>query len=245
MHKIKFLSEVYDKNGNLENLEKTISFQKMTNQGALLGSLHSSFQLRGFFDSADLGSPIKNSQPFPLLTYPFIDFIESHDVSNFNLIEFGSGNSTLYFENVFKKVISFETNSEWYDKVKIKVKNTEYHLTDPVDLEEGNYEINLENEIFFVLVDAACNRYKITKNLFKKIKPNYIILDNAEWYRNTAKLIVSNGYFEVPFWGYKNTEHWESCTSLFIRLKDITLLKNNDLLPPPLARRILSSWDQP
>ena len=245
MHKIKFLSEVYDKNGNLENLEKTISFQKMTNQGALLGSLHSSFQLRGFFESADLGSPVKDSQPFPLLTYPFMDFIESHDVSDFNLIEFGSGNSTLYFEKKFNKVISFETNNQWYDKIKKQLKNTEYNLIESENLEEGNYFIDINHNKNFALIDAACNRYKVTKNLLKKIKPNYIILDNSEWYRNTANLIVNEGYFEIPFWGYKNTEHWESCTSLLIRLNDITLLNKNNENPPPLSRRIISSWDQP
>lgn len=244
MTKIKFLSEVYDTTGNSENLENTISLQKMTNQGALLGSLHSSFQLRGFFDSADLGSPIKNSLPFPLLTYSFMDFIESHDVSDFTLIEFGSGNSTLYFENKFKNIISFETNKEWYEKIKSRLIKTEYHLVDPIDLQDGKFEININLRKTFALIDAACNRYKITANLLKKIKPNYIILDNSEWYRNTANLIIKSGYFEVPFWGYKNTEHWESCTSLFINLNDILLLENNNMLPPPLSRRIISSWDQ-
>jgi hypothetical protein len=244
MHKIKFLAEVYDKSGQTDTLEQNVSFKKMTDQGALLGSLLSSLQLRGFFDSANLGSPIKNSLPFPLLTYPFMDFFESHDISDFLLIEFGSGNSTLYFEKKFKKVISFETNTDWHQKIKLELKNTEYHLIEPLDLEEGNYEINLKNEKIFALIDAACNRYKITKNLLKKVKPNYIILDNAEWYRNTANLIVSEGYFEVPFWGYKNTEHWESCTTFFIRLKDIELLQNNNIMPPPLSRKFISTWDQ-
>jgi len=245
MRKIKFLSEVYDKSGNTENLERNISFQKMTNQGALLGSLHSSFQLRGFFDSADLGQPIKDSQPFPLLTYSFMDFIESHDTSDFSLIEFGSGNSTLYFEKKFKNLISFETNKEWYEKIKRQLIKTKYQLIESVDLEDGKFEININPEKTFVLIDAACNRYKITDCLLKKIKPNFIILDNSEWYRNTAKLIIKESYFEVPFWGYKNTEHWESCTSLFINLNNILLLDNNNILPPPLSRRIISSWDQP
>ena len=245
MQKIKFVSEVYDKNGDTENLERNISFQKMTNQGALLGSLHSSFQLRGFFDSADFGSPIKDALPFPLLTYSFMDYIESHDVSDFNLIEFGSGNSTLYFEKKFNKVFSFETNKVWFDKIKPQLKNTDYHFTGPAKLEEGDYKINFIEGNYFALIDAACNRYKITFSLLNKIKPHYIILDNSEWYPNTVKLIVDEDYLHMPFWGYKNTEHWESCTSLFIRLKDIKKLKNNNLMPPPLSRRLTSSWDQP
>lgn len=245
MKKIKFISEVYDKSGNTENLEKNISFQKMTNQGALLGSLHSSFQLRGFFDSADLGSPVKDSMPYPLLTYSFMDYIENHDVSNFNLIEFGSGNSTLYFEKKFKKLFSFETNEAWYKKINVQVKNTEYVLIETNALEKGDYNIKSPDENYFVLIDAACNRYKIALNLLTKLKPHYIILDNSEWYPNTVDLITKEGYLHTPFWGYKNTEHWESCTSLFTRLKDIRLLSNNNLMPPPLSRRLTSSWDEP
>jgi len=219
-------------------------FKKITSHGVFLGCLISSFELRGYFESIASGTVSRNNLPYPLLTHPFLDYIESHDVKEFNLIEFGSGNSTLFFEKIFNEIISFETNLEWFKKVQSKIKKTKYNFIENNDLESGKYVIDKKilNKSF-VLVDAACNRLNLVRNFISKYKPPFFILDNSEWYRNTSTLIVENGYFEVPFWGYKNSEHWESCTSLFININDVRILKRNSSSPPPLSRKMNNKWD--
>lgn len=243
-NKLHYYAEVHDSEGNDERLDSNVHFKKLTTKGVQLGCLLSSMELRGFFDSIDEKIPIKNNKAYPLLTYPFMDFIESHNLTKFNLIEFGSGNSTIYFELIFKNIISFENNFDWYENIKGKIKKTNYQYITSEEME--NFNIDISNEFIeksFVLIDAACNRLKIAKNLLIKYNPSFIILDNSEWYRNTSNYIMTNGYFEIPFWGYKNTEHWESCTSLFINLKNTQPLERNPSYPPPLARRMVNEWD--
>lgn len=242
---VDYVSEVTPNLGSEHKLDANINLKKMTKQGAILGSLLSSLELRGFFESIEAEATIRNGEPIPLLTYSFMDFLENYDFSDFHLIEFGSGNSTLYFEKKFKSVTSFETNSEWYKKIKNLITTTKYIHIKSKELENGDFSLDIDNENkSIVIIDAACNRYKITKQLLEKTKPAFIVLDSSEWYRNTSELILNHNYFEVPFWGYKNTEHWESCTSLFINMNDIKRLQKNNVTPP-LSRKMDNIWDKP
>jgi hypothetical protein len=153
----------------------------------------------------------------PLLSFPFIDWLESYDFSQYKIIEFGSGKSTHYFDTIFQKVVSFETDKEFYNNLKDELaENIEYNFIENKDLESGNYEIPIDEKTF-VLIDNGCNRYYTAKNLLSKNKPNIIILDNSEWYSNTCKVIIENGYSEIPFWGIRYEEFNDKCTSLFIK----------------------------
>lgn len=243
-NKTKYFAEVSEQGGTNANLENNLNFKKMTPSGATLGCLFSSLELRGYFESLQSGISQKDGLPYPLLTYPFLDFIENHDFSDYELIEFGSGQSTQFFENIFKVVKSYETDKQWFEFIRAKLKKTTYILIGAEQLENGNFEIDKINPSkTLVLVDAACNRYKLTLNILNKINPAFIVLDNSEWYQNTVELLNKNDYFEIPFWGIKNSEHWESCTSLFISLnKGNKLIKKQDRLPS-LSRKKMNTWD--
>lgn len=243
-----YTSKVYVEPGREGKTEGNLNLKKMTKQGDFLGSLFSSLELRGYFESIEADEPIRKGKPIPLLTYSFIDYLENHNFSDFHLIEFGSGNSTLYFEKMFKSVTSFETNVDWYKKIKKLIKTTTtYTHIETEKLENGDFSVSMDvSGENIAIIDAGCNRYKIAKHLLEKCKPAFIVLDNSEWYKNTSELISSFNYFEIPFWGYKNTEHWESCTSLFINMDDPKILRKNNLTPPPLARKMTNNmWDNP
>ena len=171
---------------------------------------------KGIFDS--LGSiPNKNGEAIPKLTLSSIDFLESYDFSQYSIIEFGSGQSTIYFSKNFLNVVSFENNKDFFDKLKNKLnKNVDYRFILSDDLLENNYKVNI-NDKTIVLVDCSENRNIVIHNIFKDNKPNIIILDNSEFYPNSCKYIVSNGYMEIPFWGLRPTEVYNTCTSVFIK----------------------------
>ena len=57
----------------------------------------------------------------PLLTKPFLDYLTKVKTNSKTLLEIGAGNSTVFFENIFRKVISLEDNQIWYLKVIIIV----------------------------------------------------------------------------------------------------------------------------
>jgi hypothetical protein len=177
---------------------------------------------KGIFDSID-SVPNKNGEAIPMLTISAIDFLESYDFSQHSLIEFGSGQSTIYFSKKFLNVVSFENNKDFFNKLKKKLKNNvTYNFISNSDLLKNNYKVNIDDKTI-VLVDCSANRNIVIHNIFKNNMPNILILDNSEFYPNSCKYIVSNGYMEIPFWGLRPTEVYNSCTSVFI--------KNNFVLP--------------
>ncbi len=120
----------------------------------------------------------------PQLTFDFIDWIEEQDVKEKTLIEFGSGNSTIYFSHKFKKVITYEDEPEWIDSVKSR--NLEN-----VDMKFLDYNFYKESpESFinadFILIDNNPrnnnSRLYVAQILMRKINyQNILILDNSNW----------------------------------------------------------------
>lgn len=97
----------------------------------------------------------------PWINNKAINFIENY-ISNKNndiiLLEFGSGNSTIYFEKICKKVYSIEHNIEWYDKIKNKLKKTNYlykkinYVSRP-RIDNKFYNVEKLNELFLDICD--------------------------------------------------------------------------------------------
>ena len=171
---------------------------------------------KGIFDSID-SFPNRDGEAIPMLTISAIDFLDSYDFSQHSIIEFGSGQSTIYFSNKFLNVVSFENNKDFFDELKNKLKNNvKYNFISDNDLLTNNYKINIDDKTIIV-VDCATNRNMVVHKILKNNMPNIIILDNSEFYPNSCRYIVSNGYMEIPFWGLRPTEVYNSCTSIFIK----------------------------
>ncbi len=69
----------------------------------------------GWFESFKSGEPVDaDLKPIPWFTYSAIDFLKERLNNKLNILEFGSGNSTLFFAERVKKVISFEHSKDWH-----------------------------------------------------------------------------------------------------------------------------------
>lgn len=159
----------------------------------------------------------------PILSIPFLDWLNSYNFNDFTMVEFGSGKSTIYFAERFKKVISFETDNFYYNVVKDQnLSNVEITLKTKDEIEAGNFELLVDNKTI-VFIDSDTNRFVTTKNILEKCSPNIIILDNAEWYPNTCKTLYRSNYLEIPFWGIRPDDSVEKSVSVFI--------KNSYMLP--------------
>jgi hypothetical protein len=154
----------------------------------------------------------------PLVSLPFLDFIKSYNFSDWNILEFGSGYSTYYFSKIFKKVTSIETDIDFYNSMinDFTDTNVDLYYVEIKDLEDGNYKVNIDNKTI-VFIDSGGNRLKTSKSLISKVKPNIIIVDNAEWFPNQCKFLYQSGYSEIPFWGIRFEENIDKSTSLFIK----------------------------
>ncbi|MGC1360796.1 MAG: hypothetical protein WA826_06450, partial [Silvibacterium sp.] len=60
----------------------------------------------------------KNGEPIPWYTYPIIDFLSDRDFKNKNILEFGGGQSTLWWAKRARRVVTFEGKREWHDRIR-------------------------------------------------------------------------------------------------------------------------------
>jgi hypothetical protein len=177
------------------------------------------------------------------LTYPFISWIDSYDFSSWNLIEFGSGDSTIHFSNKFKTVYSYETNKQYADYISsLNLPNVNISVLSKSNLEQLSFALSV-NDNTLIIVDSACNRLKVVKNLTTKFNPNIIVLDNSDNYPNTSNMLSQIGYTEIPFWGLRAKEQFESCTSVFV--KDVKLFPRRKWFKTSDHRTITNNlWDK-
>lgn len=120
---------------------------------------------------------------YPWLSFGAIIALESLVNKDLEVLEFGSGGSTLFWAKTCKSVKSFETNKEWYEMVKQKTKS----FTN-VDLNLANEAETLaylakENKTYdIILVDSYpkdIQRIKLAYAAVLKVKKGgWLILDN-------------------------------------------------------------------
>ncbi len=175
----------------------------------------------GFKKSCDLEMPVdKNGNPIPLYTYPAIEYLNNFNFENKKIFEFGSGNSSLFWLTKNADVTSVENNQEWVDKLENKLRNySNHHYIISKNKEDYiNSILNFDDQYFdIIIIDGGENRYLCAENSIKKIKSNgLIILDNSDWYPNTAAFLKEKlNFIQIDFYGFRPSKHNTSVTSIF------------------------------
>ena len=151
---------------------------------------------------------------------------------NTKVLEFGSGYSTIFFQNLTDNLISIEHNKDWYDKILPLINNkTKYILKDinyksepRVDnrfyncdtLEELVGE-SIEDEYFDIILIDGINRVNCAFGSHKKLKRGGIlILDDSNRIKNPASdgsydpiLDITKGWIYVKNnSNSRNTDYW-------------------------------------
>ncbi|MBM3524634.1 MAG: hypothetical protein FJX57_16940, partial [Alphaproteobacteria bacterium] len=83
-----------------------------------LACLLTAIEAQGFFASATQGVAVRDGEPWPLLTCPFLDWLACFDWSVRTLVEFGAGRSTSWFTARFARVVSLETDARWFEALR-------------------------------------------------------------------------------------------------------------------------------
>jgi len=218
---------------------------KLNDFGAQLGFGVSVLRQREFFQGEAGEGPPTPEAAQPLLTWPFLDFIEHLDLQGQSLIELGAGFSTIWFSKRFGKIRSFETNPEWHAAVARNVaSNVELSLVPLAQLENAELEYRGES---WLVVDFAGKRTAFLNQFLSRVsapsRPSAIVLDNADWYRRGAQLLKEHGYLELPFYGFKSGQAWISCTSLFIEPTLFAPVQRQPFYQPAFSREMQNSWD--
>lgn len=217
---------------------------KLNDFGVQLGFATSVLRQRQFFQG-ESGLPPTPEAAQPLLTWPFLDFMDHLDLRADSLLELGAGYSTLWFGKRFAKVRSFESDANWHAAIAKHVpSHVELSLVPLAALERAELEYRGET---WLLVDFAGKRTAFLHAFLSRVPPNdgpaAIVLDNADWYRRAAALLRDRGYVEFPFYGFKSGQPWVSCTSVFVAPARFAPKQKLPFFAPDFSRQIENSWD--
>ncbi len=180
---------------------------------------------KSWINSARNGFTVdENNLPIPWYAFEAIEFLKNNLNKNHIIFEFGCGASTLFFVSKAKKVVSLESNRQWFEIVTSRLKisgdflleknyfsnaNCEIFLMeDALDRDEyqhfaQNYSQKNNIKFDFLIVDSL-KRYECAKNSFEAIKSDgYLILDDSERpnYRKIFDFLQQNNFSFEDFIG--------------------------------------------
>ena len=114
----------------------------------------------------------------PEAIYELIKLIQSY----YDVLEFGCGGSTLFFARRCKSVMSFETSSDWYEKVKAQLSNKQIKNVNLQLIKTEKECIDSVKDMRFDIILVDCvgiSRVVLIKAVAPLIRPGgIIIIDN-------------------------------------------------------------------
>lgn len=161
----------------------------------------------------------KYGNPLPWYTYPAIEYLQQYDFSACHIFEFGSGNSSKFWSSRACAVTSVEFDPQWYRHGIQELSSNQQIL---LDTDKNDYvkAIHKGDINYDVIVIDGKYRYNCAVEAIKKIKTGgVIILDNSDWFPNTAQLLRDNELTQVDFIGAGPINSYTWCTSVFFKEK--------------------------
>ena len=153
-------------------------------------------------------------RPIPWYTFPAIAWLDELDFSDAEVFEYGSGHSTLWWQERARGVTSVEHDPDWYAEVDQRVGASTVLLleTDPdryvAAAEDGSYDV--------VVIDGV-HRPGCAEVAASVLRPGgLLILDNAERYPQLSQRLRTLGLIEIDFTGFSPVNYYISTTSVFL-----------------------------
>lgn len=164
----------------------------------------------------------RDGEPIPWYTYPAIDFLSQRDFNGKHVLEFGGGQSTLFWARRAASVLTIEENEGWFRELRSKVErsaNVAVHHV-PVDVTTRSIAQILAIlqaqpiRKFDVIVVDGHLRPELTAAAFDYLAPRgCIILDNAEGY-GFYDVTKSRACRRVDFFGFSPGVARQHCTAV-------------------------------
>lgn len=196
----------------------------------------------GFFRSSVACKAVDAAgRPLPWFNYAAIFFLQQLDLTQDDVLEFGGGQSTLWWSDNARSVFTVENNREWFGYLEREVQRPNVTLNLEEDLAE-HARLPLGREFSLVLIDGG-NRAWCAETALKVVGgvDPMVILDNSEgsWAPDGKSypildMFETAGWNRIDFAGYAPGTFRPTCTSFFFR-PDTARLRG--LRPPPRLPR--------
>lgn len=186
--------------------------------GKALNILRTLFVRRALWQSIRTGVPVDGQgQPVPWITFPALDYLSQLDFSQANVLEYGGGQSSLWWAARAKSVTSVEGRAEWAERIREKapanlrvigaVEGTDYVET---PLREGR--------MFQVIVVDGFMRPECARAALPFLaEGGLLVLDNADWYGPLCGWLRDQGMMQIDFHGFGPVNDYTWCTTVFMR----------------------------
>ncbi len=163
----------------------------------------------------------KAGAAIPWCTYPFIKFMEQRLNKEFDVFEYGCGNSTLWYANKVKNITSVEHDKEWYKLVSEKLpENAKVIYKQLIYNAEYAQAAFDENKKYHIIIVDGRDRVNCAKNALNALTDNGIIVfDNTDrtQYKVGIDFLMQNGFKKIDFWGLSPVTAHNNLTSIFYR----------------------------
>lgn len=183
----------------------------------------------GHFRSSLAGRAVAaDGSPLPWYTYPAIDFLAARDYAGRSVLEFGGGQSTLWWQKRARSVVTFESDPAWEAKLTGQVTaNVSLHHM-PIELPDDQCLAQMKRAIdgrkFDVIVVDGHMRCELTDIAFHHLAPGgAIVLDDSEGYLLYEE-IRWRDCRRIDFFGFAPGALRRRCTSV-VYVDDCFLLR--------------------
>jgi len=160
-----------------------------------------------------------DGRPLPWYTYPAIDFLAQRGFEGRDVLEFGGGQSTLWWQARARSVLTVEGDRDWYQRiVGGMASNVSLHHV-PVEPEDSLQQIRTliarhSTQKFDVIIVDGHRRRELAALAFDYLAPEgALLLDNAEGY-GFYEEIRGRNCRRVDFFGFAPGVSLRHCTSL-------------------------------
>src|SRR3989344_7035535 len=157
--------------------------------------------------------------PIPWITYPTIEFLNERLDKKMKVFEYGSGNSTMWWAERVKSVISVEYDMKWYEKVKNTLPKNAELIYVPLGIEYAQAILNSKQKFDVVMVDGRM-RIECAKNSVSKLSAGGVIVwDNTDRdkYKPGIMHLKKAGFKTIDFVGMVPSSNKISKTTIFYR----------------------------
>lgn len=177
------------------------------------GFIHSSLKMKAVTSKGNA---------IPWYTYSSIDFLRFRSFEDKSVLEFGAGQSTLWWSSRAKSVTSFEGDKEWFEMLKPTIApNVDLHLADMTDAERCVHGVrsilNKKSAKYDVIIVDGLFRSELVPIAVEFLAASGVIIcDNSEGY-NFQSAFLNLGFERVDFFGPAPGVVLPHCTSIFFR----------------------------
>lgn len=211
-----------------------------------LRSFHALAKSYGQLDSMKKWSCVDaHGNAIPWYTYPAIEYLKHIDFTGKKVFEYGSGNSSLWWAARCGRLISVESDGQWYERIQsiaAGLHNFDYRLATEKQAYVRHADLDGADVI---IIDGLhrpdCADFVLSRLAAGGVEPDILVFDNADWYPATIKRlkILLAGWVEVDFSGFGPINDYTWTTTIFLNSRRAAGLSY--LAPPSSAAGLVQT----